>query len=198
MQACLDHTSQPSRNSALRGLEDKRTRCHDHDQRRNADLLQGLGSEERQPIVFHHGWPLSSDDWTPRCSSSSARVPRRRARPARPRSIEPGQRWSRHGPLAPTRRRVEHLDLRNAIMSHSTVARGDALCRRHGQPRAALQARADRSGAAIMVKTPANRAPAIEVFDGFRKQLAAIARVLSRDRRALLQLQPTARARRKP
>jgi len=23
-----------------------------------------------QPIVFSHGWPLSADDWTPRCCSS--------------------------------------------------------------------------------------------------------------------------------
>jgi non-heme chloroperoxidase len=23
-----------------------------------------------QPIVFSHGWPLSSDDWTPGCFSS--------------------------------------------------------------------------------------------------------------------------------
>ncbi len=27
-----------------------------------------------QPIVFRHGWPLCSDDWDPRCSSSSARA----------------------------------------------------------------------------------------------------------------------------
>ena len=23
-----------------------------------------------QPIVFSHGWPLSADDWDPRCCSS--------------------------------------------------------------------------------------------------------------------------------
>jgi pimeloyl-ACP methyl ester carboxylesterase len=27
------------------------------------DLLQGLGPKDGQPIVFHHGWPLSADDW---------------------------------------------------------------------------------------------------------------------------------------
>ena len=27
-----------------------------------------------QPIVFHHGWPLSADDWTRRCCSSSTRA----------------------------------------------------------------------------------------------------------------------------
>ncbi len=35
------------------------------DGRRNRDLLQGLGSQSRlhRLIVFHHGWPLSADDW---------------------------------------------------------------------------------------------------------------------------------------
>ena len=32
-------------------------------QRRHPDLLQGLGPKDAQPIVFHHGWPLSADDW---------------------------------------------------------------------------------------------------------------------------------------
>lgn len=34
---------------------------HDHDARRYADLLQGLGAG--QPVVFSHGWPLSADSW---------------------------------------------------------------------------------------------------------------------------------------
>jgi len=25
-----------------------------------------------KPIVFHHGWPLSADDWDTRCCSSSS------------------------------------------------------------------------------------------------------------------------------
>ena len=29
-----------------------------------SDLLQGCGATRtRRPIVFHHGWPLSSDEW---------------------------------------------------------------------------------------------------------------------------------------
>jgi len=27
------------------------------------NLLQGLGPEERQPIVLHHGCRLATDDW---------------------------------------------------------------------------------------------------------------------------------------
>jgi len=29
------------------------------------------GPRDAQAIVFHHGWPLSADDWTTRCSTSS-------------------------------------------------------------------------------------------------------------------------------
>ncbi len=32
------------------------------------------GPKDAQPIVFHHGWPLSSDDWDARCCSSCRRV----------------------------------------------------------------------------------------------------------------------------
>ena len=28
------------------------------------------GPKNAQPIVFHHGWPLSADDWDTRCSTS--------------------------------------------------------------------------------------------------------------------------------
>ena len=28
------------------------------------------GPKNAQPIMFHHGWPLSADDWTCRCFSS--------------------------------------------------------------------------------------------------------------------------------
>jgi pimeloyl-ACP methyl ester carboxylesterase len=34
---------------------------HGHDQGRHGNLLQRLGYGE--PIFFHHGWPLSADDW---------------------------------------------------------------------------------------------------------------------------------------
>jgi non-heme chloroperoxidase len=27
-----------------------------------------------QPIMFSHGWPLSGDDWTRKCCSSSLKV----------------------------------------------------------------------------------------------------------------------------
>jgi non-heme chloroperoxidase len=39
------------------------THGHDHDQRRHRDLYKDWGPKSAQPIVFHHGWPLSADDW---------------------------------------------------------------------------------------------------------------------------------------
>ena len=32
------------------------------------------GAKDAQPIVFHHGWPLSSDDWDNQCFTSSAKA----------------------------------------------------------------------------------------------------------------------------
>ena len=57
-----------------------------------------------QPIVFHHGWPLSADDWgrtddvLPR-----ARLSGDRPRPARARPLHPDRHRQRHGtPTPPT------------------------------------------------------------------------------------------------
>lgn len=46
-------------------LQHQGTPSHDddHHQGRHEQLRQGLGIKGAQPIVFHHGWPLSSDDW---------------------------------------------------------------------------------------------------------------------------------------
>nr|WP_284288710.1 hypothetical protein [Angustibacter aerolatus] len=53
-----------------------------------------------QPIVFSHGWPLSSDDWDAQPAVlPAAGLPGRGARPARPRPVEPDRRRPRHGPL---------------------------------------------------------------------------------------------------
>jgi len=49
--------------SDRRACARRNTGEHDHSQGWSDDLLQGLGSKNAQPIVFHHGWPLSVDDW---------------------------------------------------------------------------------------------------------------------------------------
>ena len=51
------------------------------------------GPKHAQPIVFHHGWPLSGDDWDNQMMFFLATwFPRHRARPPRPWPIRAGQR----------------------------------------------------------------------------------------------------------
>ena len=58
-----------------------------------------------QPIVFHHGWPLSSDDWDAQMMFFvAARLPRRGARPTRSRAIDTDLGRARHGHLRRRRR----------------------------------------------------------------------------------------------
>ncbi len=53
-----------------------------------------------QPIVFSHGWPLSSDDWDNQMLFFlGTGLPGRRRRPPRTRALDPGRRRARHGPL---------------------------------------------------------------------------------------------------
>jgi len=37
------------------------------------------GSKDAQPIVFHHGWPLTSDDWDNHALLPAQGLSRRRA-----------------------------------------------------------------------------------------------------------------------
>ena len=39
------------------------TNEHGYHEGWGSDILQGLGPKNAQPIVFHHGGPLSADDW---------------------------------------------------------------------------------------------------------------------------------------
>ncbi|UEM24688.1 alpha/beta hydrolase (plasmid) [Skermanella mucosa] len=130
-----------------------------------------------QPIVFHHGWPLSSDDWDAQMLYFLDQGYRVVAHDRRGHGRS-SQVWEGHDMdnyAADVAELVAHLDLRDAIhVGHSTgggeAARYTAL---HGQGRVAKLVLI---GAVppIMVKTPANPGGLpIEVFDGFRQQLAA-------------------------
>ena len=138
-----------------------------------------------QPIVFHHGWPLSADDWDAQMLYFVGRGYRVIAHDRRGhgRSTQVGYDHDMDHYAADVAAVVAHLDLRDAIhIGHSTGG-GEATryVARHGKGRVAKLVLI---GAVppIMVKTPANPGGLpIEVFDGFRKQLAANRAQLYRD-----------------
>jgi non-heme chloroperoxidase len=135
------------------------------------------GPKTAQPIVFHHGWPLSGDDWDAQMLFFLAEGYRVIAHDRRGHGRS-SQVWDGHDMdhyAADAAAVVSALDLRNAIhVGHSTGG-GEAAhyAARHGKDRVAKLVLI---GAVppIMVKTAANPGGLpIEVFDGFRQQLAA-------------------------
>lgn len=137
------------------------------------------GPKDAQPIVFHHGWPLSSDDWDAQLlfflHHGYRVVAHDRRGHGRSSQISEGHDMDHYA--ADAFAVFEHLDLRNAVhIGHSTgggeVARYVA---KHGQP-AGRVAKAVLVSAVppLMLKTEANpEGLPIDVFDGFRSALAA-------------------------
>ena len=130
-----------------------------------------------QPLVFHHGWPLSSDDWDNQLLFFLRQGYRVIAHDRRGhgRSSQPTAGHDMDTYAADVAALAAHLDLREAVhIGHSTgggeVARYVA---RHGAGRVS---KAVLIGAVppIMLKTPSNPGGLpIEVFDGFRAALLA-------------------------
>ncbi|MFG1423636.1 alpha/beta fold hydrolase [Roseixanthobacter liquoris] len=142
-------------------------------------FFKDWGPKDAQPIMFHHGWPLSSDDWDGQMLFFLAKGYRVVAHDRRGHGRS-SQVWDGHDMdhyAADAAAVVQHLDLRNAIhIGHSTgggeVARYVA---RHGEPQGRV-AKAVLVSAVppLMVKTANNPGGLpIEVFDGFRAALAA-------------------------
>jgi non-heme chloroperoxidase len=137
------------------------------------------GPKSAQPIVFHHGWPLSGDDWDTQMLYFLAKgyrvIAHDRRGHGRSAQVSDGHDMDHYA--ADVAAVVEHLDLRNAVhIGHSTGG-GEAAryVARHGQPQGRV-AKLVLIGAVppIMVKTPANPGGLpVDVFDGLRKSLAA-------------------------
>ena len=137
------------------------------------------GPKDAQPIVFHHGWPLSSDDWDTQMLFFLANgyrvVAHDRRGHGRSAQVSDGHDMAHYA--ADAAAVADHLDLRNAVhIGHSTGG-GEvaAYVARHGQP-AGRVAKAVLVSAVppIMLKT--DRYPGglpIDVFDGLRAGLAA-------------------------
>ena len=136
------------------------------------------GPKDAQPIVFHHGWPLSSDDWDAQLLYFLGKAYRVVAHDRRGhgRSSQVSEGHDMDHYAADASAVVEHLDLKNAVhIGHSTgggeVARYVAT---YGQPQGRV-AKAVLVSAVppLMVKTKDNPGGTpIEVFDGWRAALA--------------------------
>ena len=130
-----------------------------------------------QPIVFSHGWPLSSDDWDPQMlfflSKGFRVIAHDRRGHGRSAQVAEGHDLDHYADdLAAV---IEHLGLKDAIhIGHSTG--GGEVVRflgRHGQDRA-VKAAIISAVPPLMVKTPANPAGLPKsVFDDLQAQLFA-------------------------
>jgi non-heme chloroperoxidase len=135
------------------------------------------GPKNAQPIVFHHGWPLSADDWDTQMLYFLGKgyrvVAHDRRGHGRSSQVSDGHDMDHYA--ADAAAVVAHLDLRDAIhIGHSTGG-GEAThyTALHGKGRVAKLVLI---GAVppLMLKTAANPGGLpIEVFDGLRQQLAA-------------------------
>ena len=142
-------------------------------------FFKDWGPKDAQPIVFHHGWPLSSDDWDAQMlfflQHGYRVVAHDRRGHGRSSQVSEGHDIAHYA--ADAAAVAEHLDLRNAVhIGHSTGG-GEvaAYVARHGIPQGRV-AKAVLVSAIppIMVKT--ERYPGglpIEVFNDFRSALAA-------------------------
>jgi non-heme chloroperoxidase len=131
-----------------------------------------------QPLVFHHGWPLSSDDWDAQLMfflSEGYRVIAhdRRGHGRSSQTVSGNEMDTYAADFAAV---AAHLDLKNAIhIGHSTgggeVARYVA---RHGGGGRVAKAVLIGAVPPVMVKSERNPGGLpIEVFDGFRAALVA-------------------------
>jgi non-heme chloroperoxidase len=142
-------------------------------------FFKDWGPKSAQPIVFHHGWPLSADDWDTQMlfflGEGYRVIAHDRRGHGRSAQVSDGHDMDHYA--SDSSAVVEELDLKDAIhVGHSTgggqVARYVA---QHGESQGRV-AKAVLISAVppLMVKTDANPAGTpIEVFDDFREQLAA-------------------------
>jgi non-heme chloroperoxidase len=135
------------------------------------------GPKDAQPIVFHHGWPLSADDWDAQMLFFLGKgfrvIAHDRRGHGRSTQTDTGNEMDTYA--ADVIELADHLDLKNAVhIGHSTgggeVARYVARAKRGRVAKAVLVSAVP----PIMVKSDKNpKGTPIEVFDGLRAALAA-------------------------
>jgi non-heme chloroperoxidase len=140
-------------------------------------FFKDWGPKTAQPIVFHHGWPLSSDDWDAQMmfflNKGYRVIAHDRRGHGRSSQTDTGNEMDTYA--ADVIALARHLDLKNAIhIGHSTG--GGEVARYVARAEPGRVAKAVLIGAVppIMLKTPANPGGLpMEVFDGFRSALLA-------------------------
>ncbi|MBU0557277.1 MAG: alpha/beta hydrolase [Alphaproteobacteria bacterium] len=135
------------------------------------------GARDAQPIVFHHGWPLSADDWDNQMmfflNEGFRVIAHDRRGHGRSSQTWTGNEMDTYA--ADVAALTDHLDLKNAVhIGHSTG--GGEVARYVARAKPGRVAKAVLIGAVppIMVKTDNNPGGLpLEVFDGFRAAQAA-------------------------
>lgn len=135
------------------------------------------GPKDAQPIIFHHGWPLSSDDWDNQMlfflSEGFRVVAFDRRGHGRSQQTDTGNEMNTYA--ADTAALVSALGLENAIhIGHSTGGGVAARYVAEAEPGRVAKAVLISAVTPIMVQSESNpEGTPIEVFDGFRKALVA-------------------------
>jgi non-heme chloroperoxidase len=140
-------------------------------------FFKDWGPKNAQPIVFHHGWPLSADDWDNQMmfflQQGFRVIAHDRRGHGRSSQTDTGNEMDTYA--ADVAALTDHLDLRGAVhIGHSTG--GGEVARYVARARPGRVAKAVLIGAVppIMLKTAAYPGGLpMEVFDGFRSALVA-------------------------
>lgn len=135
------------------------------------------GPKDAQPIFFHHGWPLSSDDWDNQmlffASKGYRVIAHDRRGHGRSSQTDVGHDMDTYA--ADVAELVKELDLQNAVhIGHSTGGGEAARYVARAEPGRVAKAALLGAIPPLMLQTDANPdGIPMEVFDGFRSALAA-------------------------
>lgn len=135
------------------------------------------GPRDAQPIVFHHGWPLSADDWDTQMlyflGHGFRVIAHDRRGHGRSTQTDGGNDMDTY--VADVLELAEHLDLKNAVhIGHSTGGGEAARYAARAKPGRIAKAVLVSAIPPVMLKSAKNPGGLpMSVFDGYRQALAA-------------------------